>query len=67
MARVELVFDHVDNHGYVYFKPVDDDDGKASVLVNQTLVKKHFYGIPPEHAKLTLVVDSAERGPVEGA
>ena len=24
MTKIELRFDHTDNHGYVYYKPVDD-------------------------------------------
>ena len=66
-TRVALRFDHDDGR-CTYYKPVDDNRRRgASVLVNQTFVGKYFRRIPPEHARLTLVVDNAERGPGQGA
>ena len=58
MMKIELRFDHTDNHGYVYYKPVDDTRRGPSLLVNQTLVSGHFRGMKPENAKLTLIVEN---------
>ena len=64
---VALRFDHDDGR-CTYYKRVDDNRRRgASVLVNQIFVGEYFRGIPPEHAKLTLEVNNAERGPGQGA
>ena len=60
MTKIELRHHHVDNHDYVYHRPVDDDDGERgpSPLVNRTLVSEYFRGTRPERARLTLIVEN---------
>ena len=61
--KIELRYHHTDKHGYVYYKPVDDERGSSrragpSLLVNQTFVDDQFRKIDPKRARLTLIVEN---------
>ncbi len=58
MTRIELRYDHTDNRNYACCKPVGDDERGPSLLVVQTLVSRHFRGMKPERAKLSLIVEN---------
>lgn len=61
--KIELRYHHTDKHGYVYYKPADDERGSSlrgpSLLVNQTFVAEQFREreIDPKRARLTLIVE----------
>ena len=62
MTKIELRYDHTDNNGYHYYKPVDERGSSRrtgpSLLVNRTLIAEQFRGVDPERAKLTLTVEN---------